>query len=72
VVEAHGGKGERGREEAAEEEDTKERARYAWVPAIAGMLLGRSGAEERDQSPFGPILAPVTSSMTQMTWIYKF
>jgi len=39
VVEAHGGKGERGREEAAEEEDTKERARYAWVPAIAGTLL---------------------------------
>ena len=46
--------------------------------AMHGCLLspvrcsGRSGAEERDQSPFGPILAPVTSSMTQMTWMYKF
>jgi hypothetical protein len=27
---------------------------------------------KRDQSPFGPILAPVTSSRTHMTLLYKF
>lgn len=71
VAEAYRGNGGQGSTEAAEE-DTRERARYARGGCHRQYAAQQDRELKRDQSPFGPILAPVTSSRTHMTSLYKF